>query len=201
MARRKLQLTSPLLSGPDVRELQKAHQPLRRPPQADRREGGRRRPVRAADRPRDAPRRVSARRRAAITTTAGSGRTRSVIIETPGCAGRSCASGHGSGSRKRASTPTPPTPCCRGSASKVGTTESPANSNRGPEISKWQRDVAGIDGQPWCGAFQGYALKHVAGIVVAGGVVYTPNIISYAKTGTGGFASWHPWKRSASRAT
>jgi hypothetical protein len=76
---------------------------------------------------------------------------------------------------------------------RVGIVEHPANSNRGPQISQWQRDVAGIDGQPWCGAFQGYALKHVAGIPIPGGVVYTPNIISYAKTATGGFASWHPW--------
>lgn len=77
----------------------------------------------------------------------------------------------------------------------VGLTESPPNSNRGREISEWQRDVAGIDGQPWCGAFQGYALRHVAGIEVAPGIVYTPNIINYAKSGTGGFVSWHPWSK------
>lgn len=77
--------------------------------------------------------------------------------------------------------------------SKLGTVEHPANSNRGAEISLWQRDVAGIDGQPWCGAFQGYALKHIAGLPVLPGIVYTPNIINYAKTGTGGFESWHPW--------
>lgn len=77
--------------------------------------------------------------------------------------------------------------------SQVGTTETPYGSNRGPKVSKWQRDVAGIDGQPWCGAFAGYGLKHAAGLPIPAGVVYTPNIIGYAKTGTGGFASWHPY--------
>lgn len=75
---------------------------------------------------------------------------------------------------------------------QVGTTESPANSNRGPKVSTWERDFH-MDGQPWCGAFVGYALRHVGGITVPDGTVYTPNIVSYAKTRQGGFASWESW--------
>lgn len=75
---------------------------------------------------------------------------------------------------------------------QVGTTESPAGSNRGPLVSRWERDFH-MDGQPWCGAFVGYALRHVGGIVVPDGVVYTPNIVSYAKTHTGQFKGWYGW--------
>ncbi len=76
--------------------------------------------------------------------------------------------------------------------SKVGMTERPANSNRGPEIDTWQKEF-GIAGTYWCGAFAAYPLRAVAAIPIPNGVVYTPNIISYAKTRTNGFGSWHPW--------
>jgi hypothetical protein len=78
---------------------------------------------------------------------------------------------------------------CRG---HIGETEHPAGSNRGPWVSKWQREF-GIDGQPWCGAFVGYYLQHVAGLPIPSGVVYTPNIRSYGATRTGGFDSLHSW--------
>lgn len=68
----------------------------------------------------------------------------------------------------------------------VGTTESPAGSNRGPNISKWQREF-GIDGQPWCGAFVGYHLQHYAALPIPDGIVYTPNIENYGRVRTGGF--------------
>lgn len=75
---------------------------------------------------------------------------------------------------------------------QVGVHESPAGSNRGPLVSRWERDF-GMDGQPWCGAFVGFALRHVAGIPVPNGIVYTPNIANYARAGTGGFASLDKW--------
>ena len=77
-------------------------------------------------------------------------------------------------------------------AAQVGTSESPPNSNRGPKVSKWEREF-GMDGQPWCGAFVGYALRHLAGIPVPGGIVYTPNIANYARAHTGGFAGFYKW--------
>jgi hypothetical protein len=77
---------------------------------------------------------------------------------------------------------------------QVGTTESPAGSNRGPLVSRWERDFH-MDGQPWCGAFVGYGLRHVAGVQVPDGVVYTPNIIGYARAKTGGFEGWYSWSR------
>ena len=50
-----------------------------------------------------------------------------------------------------------------------------------------------MDGQPWCGAFVGYALRHRAGIPVPAGIVYTPNIANYARARTGGFSGLHSW--------
>jgi len=54
-------------------------------------------------------------------------------------------------------------------SSKVGTTESPANSNCGPEIDVWQREF-GLHGDFWCGAFAYYPLRKVAGIPVPNSV-------------------------------
>jgi hypothetical protein len=61
-------------------------------------------------------------------------------------------------------------------------------------VSSWLRDF-GMDGEPWCGAFVGYALRRVAGIQVPNGAVYTPNIIDCARAKTGGFEGWYPWAR------
>jgi len=77
-------------------------------------------------------------------------------------------------------------------ASKVGITEKPANSNCGPQIDAWQKEF-GLHGDFWCGAFVGYPLRKVAAIPIPNTVVYTPNIISLAKTRTGGFEGWHSW--------
>lgn len=76
--------------------------------------------------------------------------------------------------------------------SHIGEVESPPNSNRGPWVSKWQREF-GIDGQPWCGAFVGYYLRKVAAIPVAAGVVYTPNIIAWGHAGTNGMLEVVSW--------
>jgi hypothetical protein len=193
MARRKLQLTSPLLSGPDVRDLQKALNRFYR--------GHLRIAAKVGVDGQYGPQTDHETRRVAYLLGVGRhhnhgriGTYAQRIIEDPRLRGpilRIRSRKRIKEARKHAHTGDAVLAWER---SKVGITESPANSNRGAEISKWQRDVAGIDGQPWCGAFQGYALKHIAGIVISGGVVYTPNIISYAKSGTGGFASWHSWK-------
>jgi hypothetical protein len=45
--------------------------------------------------------------------------------------------------------------------SKVGVFETPANSNRGPEIDVWQ-SYCGVSAVPWCGCFVAFAVCHEA---------------------------------------
>lgn len=72
--------------------------------------------------------------------------------------------------------------------SKVGVTEHPPGSNRGPDIDKWQLEFGRpYLGTPYCGSFVGYGLRHKAKINVGPGMPYTPSIKYYAETGTGGF--------------
>jgi hypothetical protein len=71
--------------------------------------------------------------------------------------------------------------------SQLGVVEHPANSNRGPAVSKYQREF-GLDGQPWCGAFVGYALRKIGGVYVPPGIVYTPNILYWAQNNLNGFS-------------
>lgn len=75
---------------------------------------------------------------------------------------------------------------------QVGTPEAPAGSNRGPKVSRWQREF-GIDGAPWCGAFVGYGLRKAANVPVGKFVVYTPAIRANALAGTGGFVGLYRW--------
>lgn len=71
---------------------------------------------------------------------------------------------------------------------QVGKHEDPNRPNRGVEVDRWQKDFGRwMLGQPWCGAFVGYALRHVADINVPNGIVYTPNILQWARNGTNGF--------------
>jgi len=56
-----------------------------------------------------------------------------------------------------------PKPSSRGNAvawtaARVGTTERPPGSNRGPSIDAWQR-AFGFRGAPWCGLFCGNAMR------------------------------------------
>lgn len=76
--------------------------------------------------------------------------------------------------------------------SQINQTESPPFSNRGTRISVWQREF-GMDGQPWCGAFVGYALQHLAALPIPNGIVYTPNIIGYGISRTGGMKGRYRW--------
>lgn len=73
---------------------------------------------------------------------------------------------------------------------QAGTTESPYGSNRGPKVSEWQR-VFGMDGQPWCGAFVGNALKQ-AGVAVTNRIVYCPYIVQDGSAGTNGMEKLVP---------
>lgn len=74
----------------------------------------------------------------------------------------------------------PPLRALAWARAQIGTTESPANSNRGPSIDQWQRDH-GMLGQPWCGAFAGEVLRH-GGVTLPNGIVYTPTILQWGRT-------------------
>jgi hypothetical protein len=77
---------------------------------------------------------------------------------------------------------------------QLKTRESPMGSNRGPTITRWQAEFGNPGGGwPWCGAFVGYALRHSGGVAVPAGVVYTPNILAWARSGTAGFEGLHKW--------
>jgi peptidoglycan hydrolase-like protein with peptidoglycan-binding domain len=75
--------------------------------------------------------------------------------------------------------------------SKVGITEHPSGSNRGPDVDRWEREFHML-GQPWCGAFVGFGLRRVAGVPVGDFVVFVPSIMHNAMSRTGGFALWVP---------
>jgi len=74
-----------------------------------------------------------------------------------------------------------------------GTKELPAGSNRGPEISRWQRSFASwLVGQPWCGVFIGVALRDYGGVRgLTARVAAVAYIEDDARAGRNGFRSWH----------
>ncbi len=77
---------------------------------------------------------------------------------------------------------------------QVGTQEQPPGSNRGPGIEEWQREFGDwMIGQPWCGAFLGYALRRVAGVAVPAKIVWVPHVREWAQRGSHGFVSWSEW--------
>lgn len=73
--------------------------------------------------------------------------------------------------------------------SQVGVKESPAGSNRGPLIDAWQR-LCGVLAAPWCGCFVNRALM-AAGFPAQPWLRYCPTIEAKARAGEGGW-SWHP---------
>jgi hypothetical protein len=77
-------------------------------------------------------------------------------------------------------------------AAKVGISESPPNSNRGPQIDVWQRDFGAL-GEPWCGFFVAEALKQGAGLILPQGCGYTPNLLAWASAGINGFERLAHW--------
>lgn len=62
---------------------------------------------------------------------------------------------------------------------QIGTTESPPNSNRGPQIDVWAA-FWGLVAAQWCGVFAGYAVKKVAGAKVTSWLPYAPSITADA---------------------
>ncbi len=69
--------------------------------------------------------------------------------------------------------------------SQVGVKEQPAGSNRGPLIDQWQR-LCGIIAAPWCGCFVNRALM-AAGFPAQPWLRYCPTIEAKAKAGEGGW--------------
>jgi hypothetical protein len=69
----------------------------------------------------------------------------------------------------------------------IGETESPPGSNKGRNISKWQKESLGYDGFAWCGAFVGAGLRRVGVQGIHGpSIVYTPKILADARNGING---------------
>ena len=74
---------------------------------------------------------------------------------------------------------------------QVGTTESPAGSNRGPyPVSHCQVFTIGYDGVPWCGCFVASAAVEEAGadVPLKSRLAYTPYIVADASAGANGLA-------------
>jgi hypothetical protein len=75
----------------------------------------------------------------------------------------------------------------------VGVTESPAGSNRGRLIDRWQR-MCEVFAAPWCGCFVNACLV-AAGFPSQPWLRFCPWIEGKAKTGEGGW-SWHPMSQA-----
>lgn len=79
----------------------------------------------------------------------------------------------------------------------VGQTESPANSNRGPNIvSRCQLEIIGYDGVPWCGCFVGYVLRSVGVQGITSRIAYTPYIIEDGRQHRNGMAGIVPFSQA-----
>lgn len=75
-------------------------------------------------------------------------------------------------------------------ASILGAKEVPAYSNKGPQVTPWQRSFGDwLVGQPWCGVFVGVILRHV-GVNVNSRIAAVAFIEDDAKAGRNGFKSW-----------
>lgn len=72
---------------------------------------------------------------------------------------------------------------------RVGETEQPAGSNKGPGIvSLCQIDIIGFDGVAWCACFGGYMLRHYGKVQVTARIAYCPYNVTDAKKGVNGWA-------------
>jgi len=70
----------------------------------------------------------------------------------------------------------------------LGVNEDPPNSNRGPQIDKWNQRVAGYVGAPWCASFA-TCMAWDAG-VKGGSSAAVQYIVNMAKAGQGMFRGW-----------
>jgi hypothetical protein len=61
---------------------------------------------------------------------------------------------------------------------QVGTSESPAFSNRGPKIDQWETATLGYSGYSWCQAFANAVLLHGGGEQLKS--AYTPQVVDWA---------------------
>lgn len=87
-----------------------------------------------------------------------------------------------------------PRPSSRGkavawAAARVGTTERPAGSNRGPTIDQWQR-AFGFRGAPWCGLMVGNALRAGGVRGVTSRIASVALIEDDARAGRAPFRGW-----------
>lgn len=73
---------------------------------------------------------------------------------------------------------------------QIGTRESPAGSNWGPDIGRWIRATGYNTPVPWCGCFVNAALMAAGQPSGAGWIGYTPAIVTRARNKVGGW-SWH----------
>jgi hypothetical protein len=71
--------------------------------------------------------------------------------------------------------------------SRVGVKESPAGSNRGPWVDKFQAAFGDARGYAWCGAFVGWAAKKAGLRGLTDRVLYVPFIIADGRAGKNGF--------------
>jgi hypothetical protein len=76
--------------------------------------------------------------------------------------------------------------------SRVGVTEDPPNSNRGPWVDKFQAAWGPARGYAWCGAFAGWAAKKAGLRGLTDRVLYVPYIIGDARQGKNGFEKFVP---------
>ncbi|MEJ7787497.1 MAG: hypothetical protein WKF96_22055 [Solirubrobacteraceae bacterium] len=87
-----------------------------------------------------------------------------------------------------------PRPSSRGlavawAAARVGTTERPAGSNRGPSIDVWQR-AFGFLGVAWCGLFAGCALRAAGVKGITSRIASVALIEDDARAGRAPFSAW-----------
>lgn len=79
----------------------------------------------------------------------------------------------------------------RWAGAQVGTRESPANSNRGPKITEWQRALGSwLVGLAWCGVFVGTALIRAGVKGVTSRIASVAMIEDDARAGRGPFRGW-----------
>ena len=75
---------------------------------------------------------------------------------------------------------------------KIGTTESPAGSNWGPEIGEWIKYTGYSGPVYWCGCFVCYAVVNIGGANIPNRIRlgYHLNIVADAKAGVNGLKAW-----------
>jgi hypothetical protein len=89
---------------------------------------------------------------------------------------------------KRHQKPSPRVRAVQAAKSKLGETEHPPGSNRGPFIDKCMAEFTTVRGVSWCGAFVGWCLRQAGVEGLTERILYVPFIIDDAKHCRNGFA-------------